>query len=69
MEEIDLKKVLTLKEAAKRWLLADGSSIRKAIERKRFKDYEIRKSESIWLISIYGMERVFGPEPKGGNKK
>lgn len=67
-EDIDLKKVLTLNEAAGRWRLADGASIRKAIERKRFKEYEIRKSGSIWLISIYGMERVFGPEPKGGNE-
>lgn len=67
-KDIDLTKVLTLNEAAARWGLADGSSIRKAIERKRFKSHEIRKSGSIWLISVYGMERVFGPEPKGGNQ-
>lgn len=64
MEMIDLKKVLTLNEAAQRWNLADGSSIRKAIQRKKFSDNEIRKSASIWLISYDGMVRVFGLEPK-----
>lgn len=65
-ESIDLNKVLTLTEAAARWILADGSSIRKAIERKKFKENEIRKSGNIWLITMEGMIRVFGPEPKGG---
>lgn len=66
---IDLNKVLTLNEAAVRWKLADGATIRKAIERKRFEHHEIRKSGSIWLISLNGMVRVFGPEPEGGNLK
>ncbi|MCL5058787.1 MAG: helix-turn-helix domain-containing protein [Actinobacteria bacterium] len=69
MTGIDLNRVLTLNEAAARWKLADGATIRKAIERKRFKAHEIRKSGSIWLISLDGMERVFGPEPEGGNHK
>jgi len=66
---IDLNRVLTLNEAAARWKLADGATIRKAIERKRFNLLEIRKSGSIWLISLDGMERVFGPEPGGGKLK
>jgi len=59
----NLSKVLTLSEAAQRWKLADGASIRKAIERKRFTEYEIRKSGGVWLIVHSAMERVFGPEP------
>ncbi|MHB8156813.1 MAG: helix-turn-helix domain-containing protein [Desulfocucumaceae bacterium] len=66
MTGIDLNRVLTLNEAAIRWKLADGATIRKAIERKRFMGHEIRKSGSIWLISKDGMERVFGLEPEGG---
>jgi len=58
----DLRKVLTLSEAAQRWKLSDGASIRKAIERKRFNDHEIRKSGGVWLIAYSAMERVFGPE-------
>ncbi|MCR5756391.1 MAG: hypothetical protein K6F95_00575, partial [Selenomonas sp.] len=30
----------------------------------RFKDGEIRQSGSTWLITVEGMIRVFGPEPK-----
>lgn len=56
-----LDKVFTLKEAAKKWLLADGSTIRKAIEREKFKDSEIKQSGSVWLVTSDGMERVFGP--------
>lgn len=59
----DLEKVLTLSEAASRWKLSDGASIRKAIERKKFKKHEIRKSGGIWLITYDAMTRVFGPEP------
>jgi hypothetical protein len=59
----DLSKVLTLSEAAQRWKLSNGASIRKAIERKKFKNHEIRKSGGVWLIAYSAMERVFGPEP------
>ena len=59
----DLSKVLTLSEAAQRWKLSNGASIRKAIERKKFNSHEIRKSGGVWLIAYSAMKRVFGPEP------
>lgn len=60
-DNLCLDKVFTLKEAAKKWFLADGSTIRKAIERDKFSSKEIKQSGSVWLITLEGMERVFGP--------
>lgn len=56
-----LDQVFTLKEAARKWLLADGSTIRKAIERDKFRNGEIKQSGSVWLVTSEAMERVFGP--------
>ncbi|MCF8010887.1 MAG: hypothetical protein K9L17_08250 [Clostridiales bacterium] len=61
---VDLKKVLTLQEATKRWKLADGATLRKPISRNRFREGEIRKSKGTWLITYKGMKKVFDPEPK-----
>lgn len=60
-ENFSLDKVFTLKEAAKKWFLADGITIRRAIERKKFKSGEIKQSGPVWLVTSEAMERVFGP--------
>jgi hypothetical protein len=61
-QSLPIHDVYTLKEAAARWGLSDGSTIRKAIERKKFLLHEVRKSESTWLITSDAMTRVYGPE-------
>ncbi|TLG72096.1 helix-turn-helix domain-containing protein [Culicoidibacter larvae] len=60
---IDLNQVLTFSEAAEKWGLADGSAIRKAVERNKFQAGEIKKSGQVWLTTYSAMSRVFG-EPK-----
>lgn len=60
-DDFSLDKVFTLKEAAKKWFLADGITIRRAIERKKFKNGEIKQSGPVWLVTSDAMERVFGP--------
>ena len=60
---INLDEVLTFTEAAMKWGLADGKTIRKAVERGRFEAYEIKKSGNVWLTTYEAMQRVFG-EPK-----
>lgn len=57
---IDLNEVLTFSEAAEKWGFSDGNTIRKAVERKKFKDTEIRKSGNVWLTTYPAMVRVFG---------
>lgn len=57
---IDLSQVMTFSEAAEKWGLANGNTIRKAVERKRFKADEIRKSGDVWLTTYEAMQRVFG---------
>lgn len=60
---INFNEVLTFSEAAEKWGLADGKTIRKAVERNRFKPHEIKKSGNVWLTTYDAMLRVFG-EPK-----
>lgn len=60
---INLDEVLTFTEAAMKWGLADGKTIRKAVERGRFEAYEIKKNGNVWLTTYEAMQRVFG-EPK-----
>ena len=61
-EEIsnNLNSVMTLTEAAKKWGLANGSTIRKAIERGKFEQEEIKQSGDVWITTYSAMERVFG---------
>jgi hypothetical protein len=61
-----IEKVLTVKEAADRWGLAD-ITVRQACTgykkaAPRFRSGEYRQSGSTWLITVDGMTRVFGPE-------
>lgn len=60
---INFDEVLTFSEAAEKWGLADGKTIRKAVERNRFEPYEIKKSGNVWLTTYDAMLRVFG-EPR-----
>lgn len=62
-ECMKLDEVLTFSEAAEKWGLADGKTIRKAVERQRFLPHEIKKSGNVWLTTYAAMQRVFG-EPK-----
>lgn len=57
---IDLTQVLTFSEAAEKWGFANGNTLRKAVERKKFQPNEIRKSGDIWLTTYDAMLRVFG---------
>ena len=57
---INLDEVLTFTEAADKWGLADGKTIRKAVERGRFEPHEIKKSGNVWLTTYAAMQRVFG---------
>lgn len=56
----DLTSIMTLSEAAKKWGLSNGSTIRKAIERGKFEQSEIKQAGDVWIISYNAMERVFG---------
>lgn len=55
-----LESVMTLSEAAKKWGLSNGSTIRKAIERGKFEHDEIKQAGDVWIITYSAMERVFG---------
>ncbi|MGL4772503.1 MAG: helix-turn-helix domain-containing protein, partial [Clostridium sp.] len=61
-EDINLEEILTLSEAAKKWGLSDGSTIRKAIERGKFKPNEIKQAGAVWVTTYKSMTRVFGEE-------
>jgi len=56
----DLTSVMTLSEAAQKWGLANGSTIRKAIERGKFEQDEIKQAGDVWITTYSAMERVFG---------
>ncbi|VYU44150.1 hypothetical protein [Clostridium tertium] len=56
----ELESVMTLSEAAKKWGLSDGSTIRKAIERGKFEQNEIKQAGNVWITTYSAMERVFG---------
>jgi hypothetical protein len=57
---VDLDKVLTFSEAAEKWGFSNGSTLRKAVERNKFYDWEIKRSGNVWLTTYDAMERVFG---------
>ncbi len=66
-----LQAVMTASEAAERWQKAD-ITIRQACTGykkapPRFQEGEFRRSGKVWLITVEGMTRVFGPEPAKGN--
>lgn len=56
----ELDSVMTLSEAAKKWGLSNGSTIRKAIERGKFQTNEIKHAGDVWVTTYSAMERVFG---------
>ena len=56
----DLSAIMTLTEAAEKWGLSNGSTIRKAIERGKFEQNEIKQAGNVWIITYAAMERVFG---------
>lgn len=61
---IDLMQVMTFSEAAEKWGFANGNTLRKAVERKKFREDEIRKSGDVWLTTYDAMLRVFGQPRK-----
>ncbi|BCZ46670.1 hypothetical protein psyc5s11_27370 [Clostridium gelidum] len=56
----ELDCVMTLSEAAKKWGLSNGSTIRKSIERGKFEQDEIKQAGDVWITTYSAMERVFG---------
>lgn len=57
---IDLNQVLTFTEAAEKWGLAGGNTLRQAVLRGKFEPFEIKKSGTVWLTTYDAMTRVFG---------
>lgn len=57
---VDLNKVMTFTEAAEKWGLAGGNTLRQAVSRGKFKPYEVKKSGTVWLTTYEAMNRVFG---------
>ena len=57
---IDLNRVLTFTEAAEKWGLAGGNTLRQAVLRGKFEPHEIKKSGTVWLTTYDAMYRVFG---------
>ena len=63
-----LESVMSMAEAADRWHLAKVT-VRQACSGykkspPRFCTNEARRSGSTWLVTVEGMTRVFGPEPR-----
>jgi hypothetical protein len=59
-DTVNLDMIMSLSEAAEKWGLADGASIRMAIERGKFKPNEIKRCGHVWIVTYHGMQRVFG---------
>lgn len=57
--------IITASEAAQLWGL-DSSTVKKACQQGKFSDHEARKSGGTWLVTVEGMERVYGPKPAEG---
>lgn len=63
-----INEVMTASEAAERWGL-NLATVKLACSGQkggspRFHTDEFRKSKGTWLVTIEGMERVYGKEPK-----
>ncbi|HCT30301.1 MAG TPA: hypothetical protein DIW31_06125 [Bacteroidales bacterium] len=56
-------KVVTASEAAELWGF-DVSTVKRACQQGRFHQHEARKSGGTWLVTLVGMERVYGPKPE-----
>jgi hypothetical protein len=59
-DSVNLDMIMSLSEAAEKWGLADGASIRMAIDRGKFKPNEIKRCGHVWIVTYPGMQRVFG---------
>ncbi|MFA5169844.1 MAG: helix-turn-helix domain-containing protein [Candidatus Paceibacterota bacterium] len=59
-ENTDLSAILTFQEASNIYGLSDGAVLRKAQQRGRFLDGEVRQSGSTWLVTRAAMERLYG---------
>lgn len=54
-----IKNILTAPEAAEQWSLEE-STVKKACQQGRFTPEEARKTGKVWLVTIEGMERLYG---------
>lgn len=63
VQPVDLSLVMTAGEADTKWGLGHGT-IRKACNEGRFAPDEMRKSQGTWLVTVAGMQRVYGLRPK-----
>ncbi len=54
-----LENVMTASEAARLWG-KDASTVKKACQADKFTPDEVRKSGGTWLVTVAGMERVYG---------
>jgi hypothetical protein len=57
-----LESVLTAAEAEREWNLKP-STVRAACLHERFRKEEARRSGRDWLVTVAGMERLYGPMP------
>ncbi|WP_188206847.1 helix-turn-helix domain-containing protein [Alkalibacillus aidingensis] len=63
---ITIDDVLSLSEAAEKWGFKEASTLRNAIYKHKFYNYEHKKSDGTWFVTKQGMTRVYGPEQKHG---
>lgn len=64
--ENELKEVYTFAEAAKLYGLTDGSTLRKAVQNGRFKEDEIKKVGTTWVVTKSAMDRLYDNQKKKG---
>lgn len=60
-----INQVLTATEASRLWGL-DESTVKRACQHGRFESHEYRSSGTVWLVLRSAVERLYGPQPKGG---
>jgi len=56
----EFSELYTFSEAAKMYGLTDGSTLRKAVQKGRFKEGEIKKVGTTWVVTKAAMDRLYG---------
>lgn len=60
----DFQELYTFSEATKKYGLTDGSTLRKAVQRGRFQEGEIKKVGTTWVVTKAAMDRLYGDYKK-----
>lgn len=59
-----LDDIFTFSEAAHKWGLSDGSVLRNALKKGKFRKGEIKQSGGVWLVVKPAMVRLYGEKNK-----